>query len=101
MCVAVSDPVELVLCRLLDRRVALREHADQLASADRFFDEPHRAFAGDRQRQKRIRKQHRVAQRKNRQFARYRDRVLGRRFPDFETFVFTTHGDTPRWSCSL
>ena len=43
-----ADPVEIVLGRLLDRRIALREHADELAAADRLFDRAARSFRGRR-----------------------------------------------------
>ena len=45
-----ADRVEIVLARLLDRRVALREHGDQLAVRDRIVDQADRALARHRQR---------------------------------------------------
>ena len=90
-----ADPVHVVLGRLFDRGVPLGEHADELAPVDRLFDEADGALARDCQRQERIGKQHRVAQRQNRQLARNRYRLFCGRVADVETFVFTTH-DYPR-----
>ena len=83
--------MEIVLCRLFDRGVTLREDADELAAADSLFNQTDGALAGDRQRQKRIGKQDGVPQRQNRQLARDVHMMLGGRFADVETFVFTTH----------
>ena len=57
--------VEVALERLVDGRVALRQDADDLALLDRVVDERHRALAGDRERQHRLREQQRVAQRQD------------------------------------
>ena len=65
-----ADRVQIVLLRLLDRRVALREDANQLAAGDRLVDEPDRALARHRERHERVRKQHRVAERQDRQLVR-------------------------------
>ena len=67
-----ADGVEIVLARLLDRRVALREDGDQLAVRDRIVDQADRALARHRQRHERIGKEDRVAQRQNRQLRRNR-----------------------------
>ena len=71
-----ADRIEIVLQRLLDRRFALREHADHpaggVASSIRRTD----ALARNRQRHEGIRKQHRVAQRQDGQLAGNRQRPL-------------------------
>ncbi len=77
-----SDRIEIVLQRLLDRRFALGEHADHPAGGRRLVDQAHRRFARDRQRHERVRKQHRVPQRQDRQIGRNRQRTLRRRLVD-------------------
>ena len=67
-----ADAVEIVLPRLLDRRVALGEDGDQLAVGDRVVDQPDRALARHGERHERIGKQDRVPQRQNRQLGRNR-----------------------------
>ena len=86
-----ADPMQVVLGRLFDRGIPLREHADELAAGDRLFDQAHGALARHGQRQERIGKQHGVAQRQNRQLARNGYRMFRGRVADVETFVFTTH----------
>ena len=72
-----ADRVQIVLQRLLDRGVALREHRDQLAVRDGVVDQADRALARHRQRHERIRKEDRVAQRQDRQLGRNRERPIG------------------------
>ncbi len=62
-----ADWVEILLHRLFDRGVALREDGDQLAVRDRIVDQPDGALARHRERHERIREEHGVAQRQDRQ----------------------------------
>ena len=71
-----ADGVEVLLARLLHRRVALREDGDQLAGADRLVDQAHRALARHGERHERIREEHRVAERQDRQLRRDHERLL-------------------------
>ena len=73
-----ADAVQIVLRRLLDRRVALREDRDQLAVGDRVVDEADGALARHGQRHERIRKEHRVPKRQDRQLG-WNRRAAGRR----------------------
>ena len=74
-----ADRVQVGLPRLFDRRIALREHGDQLAVGDRVVDQPHGALASHRQRHEGIRKQDRVPQRQNRQLGRDAERPIAQR----------------------
>ena len=67
-----ADGIEVLLLGLLDGRVALREDGDELAAGERVFDQADRALAGDRERHERMREQHRVPQRQDRQLGRNR-----------------------------
>ena len=67
-----ADRVQIVLRRLLDRRVALREDRDQLAVRDRIVDQADGALARDGERHERIRKEDGVPKRQDRQLGRNR-----------------------------
>ena len=87
------DGVEVVLLRLLDRCVPLRENANQLAGRDRLVDQPHRALTRHRERHERVGEQHGVAQRQDRQLVGNGERpVAGRQFLEIERVVTVTHG---------
>ena len=77
MWLAVPTRIQIVLLRLLDSRVALREDADQLAAGDRLVDQADRALARHGERHERVRKQHGVAERKNRKLVRDVERPIG------------------------
>ena len=66
------DPVEIRPLRLLRRRVALREHADQMAAADGFLDELERSGPPRGEGQDRLWEQHGIAQRQDRQLIGHR-----------------------------
>ena len=89
-----ADRIQIVLQRLLDRRVALGEDRDQLAVGDRVVDQADRALAGHGERHERIRKQHRVAKRQDRQLGRNRERpIAGRDVLGLEVLELIAHGD--------
>ncbi len=72
-----ADRVQVVLRRILDRRVFLREDTNQPGRRVGFLDEAHRCFAGDGQRHEGIGKQHRVAQRQHGHFRGHLNRPFG------------------------
>ena len=74
-----ADRIEVRLAGLFERRVALREHRDQLAVGDRIVDQADGALARDRKRHERIRKEDRVSQREDRQLRRNRERPIADR----------------------
>ena len=89
-----ADGVQVGLARLLDRRIALREDRDQLPVRNRIVDEAHRALARDGERHERVRKEHRVAKRKNRQLGRNRQRPIAvRDVLPLEVLVLIAHSD--------
>ena len=62
-----ADAIEIFLGGLFDRRITLGEDGDQLGAVHRLVDEAHRCLPRDRERHERIRKEHRVSERKDRQ----------------------------------
>ena len=89
-----ADAEQILLLRLFDRRVALREHGDQLAVRDRVVDQTHRALAGDGERHERIRKEDRVPKRQNRQLRRNRKRpIADREVLGLEVLELIAHRD--------
>jgi hypothetical protein len=88
-----ADRVEIVLERLLHRRLALGEHADHPARGSRVVDQTDRRLARDSKRHERIRKQHGVAQREQRQLRGHDERTIGRRpgFIDDDRLVLIAH----------
>ena len=88
-----ADGIQIGLERLFDRGVALREHGDQLAVRDRVVDQADRALARHGQRHERIRKEHRVAQREDRQLGRNRERPIAvRQVLGLEGLELVAHG---------
>jgi hypothetical protein len=87
------DGVQVVLLRLLHRRITLREDANQLAPRDGFINQADGALARDRQRHERVGKQHRVAQRKDRQLVGQLQRPFaGRELFEVQSVVAFGHG---------
>ena len=74
-----ANRVQVLLVRFVERGVALREHADDLARIDGLVDQPDGALARNRQRHERIGEQHRVAQRQQRELWRDRERPFAAR----------------------
>ena len=74
-----ADVVEIGLTGLFDRRFALREDPDEVLPLDGRLDEPHGSLPRNRQRHERAGKQHRVAERQDRQLRRNRQLGLLRR----------------------
>ena len=85
-----ADRMQVVLSRLLLRRILLREDADELAAGDRLVDQLDGALAGDRERHEGIRKEHRVAQRQHRHVRRHGVRAVTDAQLDASGFV--AHG---------
>ena len=89
-----ADGVQVLLRRLLDGRVTLGEHRDQLAVRDRIVDEPDGALAGDGERHERIGKQDGVAKRQNRQLRRNGERpIADRDVLGLEVLDLIAHGE--------
>ena len=93
-----ANRIEVGLQRFVERGIALREDADQLAVGDGFVDQPHRTLTRHRQRHERVRKQHRVAQREHGQFGWNDGRTIvdrdGGRFGRLGNLVgVIAHGD--------
>ena len=87
-----ADRIEVFLQRLFDRRLTLGEHADHPAGRGRLVDQAHRGLPGHRQRHERIRKQHGVPERQDRQLGRNRQRTLRRAVSsDDEGLVLIAH----------
>ena len=88
------DRVEIVLAGLFDCRVTLREDRNQFAVGDRVVDQAHRAFARDRERHERIRKEDRVPKREDRQLRGNRKRpIADRDVLGFEVLDLIAHSD--------
>src|SRR5882724_11802473 len=62
-----ADRMKLLGARVLRGRVALHDRAEDPTTLERLLDEPHRSGAADRQRDHRVRQDHRAAQRQNSQ----------------------------------
>ena len=93
-----ADGVQVRLGGFVDRRVALREHRDQLAVGNRVVDEPHGALAGDGQRHERIGKEDRVAKREDRQLGWNRERpIADRGVLGFEVLDLIAHLGDLTW----
>jgi hypothetical protein len=89
-----ADAEQIVLRRLLDRGVALREHRDQLAVRDRIVDQADRALARHGERHEGIRKEDSIAKRQNRQLRWNRQRpVADRDVLGFEVLDLIAHSD--------
>ena len=74
-----AHPIEVLLMRLVERRVALGEDANQLALSDGIVNQLNGALPGHRQRHEGIRKQNGVPKRQNRQLRWYGERPLAER----------------------
>jgi hypothetical protein len=72
-----ADGIEILLHRLLERRFALREDADQAGRRIGLLDETDRCLTRDREGHERIGEEYRVAERQDRQLGRNLERPLG------------------------
>ena len=83
-----ADRIQSSCCGSSTVGVALGEDANQLAAGDGFVDQPDGALARDRERHERVRKQDRVAKRKDRELVRKIERPIGcRKLFDLERLV--------------